>query len=134
MRKQTICICENKDAVTAQLISAFVFATRIVLFLFYLYPKFQASTFMLSLYSLVCVNLVRNQIVGFVMHRLIDVLFIYFQSGFRIHHSIHVLAYQNFLFDILVVDSQIETEAQKHGLSFQEAKVRRAQQTKTKTQ
>ena len=32
------------------------FATRIVLFLFYLYPKFQASSFMLSLYSLVCVR------------------------------------------------------------------------------
>ena len=32
--KQTICIGENKDAVTAKLISAFVFATRIVQFLF----------------------------------------------------------------------------------------------------
>ena len=32
MRKPTICICENKDAdqITAKLISAFVFATRIV--------------------------------------------------------------------------------------------------------
>ena len=31
-------------AVTAKLISAFVFATRIVQFLFYLNPKFQASS------------------------------------------------------------------------------------------
>ena len=31
-------------AVTAKLISAFVFVTRIVQFLFYLHPKFQASS------------------------------------------------------------------------------------------
>ena len=43
-------------AVTAQPSIAFVFATRIALFLFYLYPKFQASSFMLWLYSLVCVG------------------------------------------------------------------------------
>ena len=36
-------------AVTAKLISAFVFATRIVQFLFYLNPKFQASSFFLCL-------------------------------------------------------------------------------------
>ena len=36
MRKQ-----KEQIAVTAHLISAFVFATRIVQFLFYLYPKFQ---------------------------------------------------------------------------------------------
>ena len=34
-------------AVTAKLISAFVFATRIVYFLFFLYPKFQASSLLL---------------------------------------------------------------------------------------
>ena len=39
-------------AVTAKLISAFVFATRIVQFLFYLNPKFQASSSFLCLYSL----------------------------------------------------------------------------------
>ena len=33
----------QKPLETAKLISAFVFATRIVQFLFYLYPKFQAS-------------------------------------------------------------------------------------------
>ena len=34
-------------AVTAKLISAFVFATRIVQFLFFLNPKFQASSLLL---------------------------------------------------------------------------------------
>ena len=43
-------------AVTAKLISAFVFATRIVQFLFYLNPKFQASSSFLSLYRPVCVG------------------------------------------------------------------------------
>ena len=61
MRKPDFCICENKDADqlrsnTAQLISAFVFAIRIVRSLFYLNPKFQASSYILWLYSLVCVG------------------------------------------------------------------------------
>ena len=61
MRKPTICICENKDAdrssaVTAKLISAFIFATKIVQFLNFLNPKFQASSHLLYLYSLVCVG------------------------------------------------------------------------------
>ena len=43
-------------AVTAKLISAFVFATRIVQFLFYLNPKFQASSHILWLCSPVCVG------------------------------------------------------------------------------
>ena len=43
-------------AVTAKLISAFVFATRIVQSLFYLNPKFQASSHIQSLYSPVCVR------------------------------------------------------------------------------
>ena len=42
-------------AVTAQLISAFVMATWIVQILFYLNPKFQASSLLLLLYRLVCV-------------------------------------------------------------------------------
>ena len=41
---------------TAKLISAFVFATRIVQFLFFLNPKFQASSSFLCLYRLVCVG------------------------------------------------------------------------------
>ena len=60
MRKPDFCICENKDAyqfrVTAKLISAFVFATRIVQSLFFLNPKFQASSHLLWLYSPVCVG------------------------------------------------------------------------------
>ena len=39
VRKQAFCICQNKDVVqlvTAKLISAFVFATRIVQYLFFL--------------------------------------------------------------------------------------------------
>ena len=60
MRKPTICICENEDAfsfaVTAKLISAFVFATWIVQYLYFLNPKFQASSHLQQLYSLVCVR------------------------------------------------------------------------------
>ena len=40
----------------SRLISAFAFATRIVQFLFYLNPKFQASSLLLSLYRPVCVG------------------------------------------------------------------------------
>ena len=43
-------------AVTAKLISAFVFATQIVQFLYFLNPKFQASGHLLCLYSSVCVG------------------------------------------------------------------------------
>ena len=55
-RKQTICICENK----AQ-ISACVFATRMVLFLYFLNPKFPAYSHLLCSYSSVCVEHVRKQ-------------------------------------------------------------------------
>ena len=41
---------------TAKLISAFIFATRIVQSLYYLNPKFQASSHLLWLYSPVCVG------------------------------------------------------------------------------
>ena len=47
---------QRRRSVTAKLISAFVFATRIVYFLFFLYPKFQASSLLLRLYSPVCVR------------------------------------------------------------------------------
>ena len=43
-------------AVTAQLISAFVLATRIVQFIFYLYPNLQASGSFLRLYIPICVE------------------------------------------------------------------------------
>ena len=60
VRKPAFCICENKDADqlrgNAKLISAFVFATWIVQSFFYLNSKFQASSHLLWLYSLVCVG------------------------------------------------------------------------------
>ena len=51
MGKPAICICENKSAVTAKLISAFVFATRIVQSLYFLSTKFHASSCLLLLCS-----------------------------------------------------------------------------------
>ena len=66
MRKPAFCICENNDAdqlrgyisfaVTAKLISAFVFAARIVQSLYFLNPKFHASSHLLRLHSLVYVG------------------------------------------------------------------------------
>ena len=57
MRKLEFCLCENKGAdlisfaaVTTKLINAFVFATRIVIFLFFLNLKSQASSHPLRLY------------------------------------------------------------------------------------
>ena len=47
-------------AVTAKLISVFVFATRILQSLYFLNTKFQASRHLLWLYSLVYVDLVGN--------------------------------------------------------------------------
>ena len=47
-------------AVTAKLISAFVFATRILQSLYFLNTKVQASSHLLWLYSLVYVDLVEN--------------------------------------------------------------------------
>ena len=44
MRKPDFCLCENKGAVTAKLIIAFVFATRLEQVLFFLNAKFQASS------------------------------------------------------------------------------------------
>ena len=55
MGKPTICIGENKDA--DQLRGNLCFrCTRIVQFLFYLNPKFQASSSFLCLYRPVCVG------------------------------------------------------------------------------
>ena len=61
MRKPAFCICENKGAdqlrgYRGKLISAFVFATRIVQSLYFLNPIFRASSHLLWLYSLVCVG------------------------------------------------------------------------------
>ena len=51
---------QSAYAKTKTQISAFVFATRIVQFLFYLNPKFQASSSFLCLYRSVCVGPVRK--------------------------------------------------------------------------
>ena len=48
VRKPAFCICENKDA---DQLRAFVFATRIVQSLYFLNTKFQASSYLLWLYS-----------------------------------------------------------------------------------
>ena len=56
MRKPGFCICENKDADQLRGYSAFVFTTRIVQSIYYLNPKFQASSHLLWLFSLVCVG------------------------------------------------------------------------------
>ena len=52
-------LCSN-SAVTAQLISTFVFAAWIAQSFFFLNPKFQASSLLLRLYSPVCVGAGRN--------------------------------------------------------------------------
>ena len=61
MRKLAFCICEKKKMqisfeVTTKLISAFVFATWLVQFLYILITKFQASNHLLWLCSPVCVG------------------------------------------------------------------------------
>ena len=64
MRKPTICICENKDADqlrgNREADQRLCFATRIVQFLVYLNPKFQASSSSLCLNRPVCVRPVRK--------------------------------------------------------------------------
>ena len=60
VRKPTFCICETKAqiifAVTVKLISAFVFATLIVCFIYFLNPKFPVTSHLLCLYSSVCLT------------------------------------------------------------------------------
>ena len=51
---------QTSFAVTAKLISAFVFATRTVQFIFYLNPKFQSSRSFLLLCRPVCVRPIRK--------------------------------------------------------------------------
>ena len=64
MKKPAFCICKTKRrisfAVTAKLISAFVFTTRLVQPLYFLNPKFQASSNLLWLYSRPVWDLVEN--------------------------------------------------------------------------
>ena len=51
---------QTSFSVTVTVISAFVFATRTAQFLYFLYPKFSASSHLLCLYSSVCVGPVRK--------------------------------------------------------------------------
>ena len=85
MGKPTVCIGETKTqisfAVTAKLISAFVFASRIVQFLFYLNPKFQASSSFLCLYRLACVGPVRKPHCCF-FHEAAQILYMQFNCIF----------------------------------------------------
>ena len=64
MGKPTICLGENKDADqlrgNREADQCFIFAIRTVHFLYFLNPKFQASTSFLCFYSLVCVGPVRK--------------------------------------------------------------------------
>ena len=64
MGKPTICICENKDADqlrgNREADHAFVFATLIVQFLYFLNPKFPASSHLLGLCSLIYVRPVQK--------------------------------------------------------------------------
>ena len=58
-KNPTFCIyakTKTQISLTAKLISAFVFATWIVQYLFFLNTKFQASSHLQQLYSLVCVR------------------------------------------------------------------------------
>ena len=55
-REKTGFLQMRKQPVTAKLISAFVFATRIVQSLYFLHPKFRASSHFLWLHSPVCVK------------------------------------------------------------------------------
>ena len=92
MRKPTICIGENKDADQLRgnrmLISAFVFAARIVQFLFYLNPKFQASSSFLCLNRSVCVGPVRKPYCWF-PHEVAQMSFYVITSSKRV--SIHCI-------------------------------------------
>ena len=58
MRKPAFAYAKTKEqiscTVTAELINAFVFTTKIVQSLYFLKPKFQASSHLLLLYSQVC--------------------------------------------------------------------------------
>ena len=56
MRKPAFCICENKDANQLRGNLEADFAIQIVQSLYYLHPKFQASSHLVWLYRPVCVG------------------------------------------------------------------------------
>ena len=71
MRKTDFAYAKTKEqisfAITAKLISAFVFTTRIIQFLFFLNPKFQASSHPLLLHRPVCVGPGQKPCTGFLV-------------------------------------------------------------------
>ena len=96
-------------AVTAKLISAFVFATRIVQSLYFLYTNFQASSHLVWLYRPVCVGPGQktrrpvfsqrnsNGIVGHILH-------FYFRSiSFTVKRSLFFMTHYLFNFRYLIV-------------------------------
>ena len=100
MGRPTICIGENKGADQlrgnrGKLISAFVFATRIVQFLFYLTPKFQASSLLLCLYRSVCVRPVRKPHCWFSHEAAHIVLFIASIVSSNVQHLLNSLVHTN---------------------------------------
>ena len=60
MRKPDFCICKNKDAVTAQLICIFVFASMIVQALSFLNPLFKLLAFLCDCRGWFVLDLVWN--------------------------------------------------------------------------
>ena len=62
---------QRRRSVTAQLISAFVFATLIVQFLYFLNPNFRPLTIFCDCSAQFVSDLVRTKIVGFLMHSII---------------------------------------------------------------
>ena len=84
---------QNSCAVTAQLISAFVFATWIVQYLYFLNPKFQASSHLLWFPSPVCVGLGRKHRRPVFWRRGSNMM--YMSSGTCSDQAIVVKIYQN---------------------------------------
>ena len=93
-------------AVTAQLISAFVFATRIVKFLFHLYQKFQASSFILGLYSLVCVRPVRK-----------PKLLVFSHEGSTVNLTVYVSLHHSFIIPVRVYSYKHRLQVGDGGIS-----------------
>ena len=105
MGNPTICICKKKKtqisfAVTAKLIVAFVFATRIAYFLFFLNPKFQASSSSLCLYSTVCVRPVQKPHCWFS------------------HEAAQIMPLLRFFFVLFFFPKMLQTLLLHHGLLY----------------
>ena len=95
MGKPTICIGENKGADqlrgNREADQAFVIATRIVQFLFYLNPKFQASSSFLCLYRSVCVGPVQKPHCWF-SHEVAHYYIVWISTSMITHQSVDFLS------------------------------------------